>query len=81
MNLLALNDSKLATLHRQAAVEIARRAKAATNGYDAATIICGNECETGLAGRRCRKPLNPFRRSAELRQDDAAGRGPGTWPG
>jgi len=44
MNLLTLNDNKLATLHRQAAVEIARRAKAATNGHDAATIICGNEC-------------------------------------
>ncbi len=43
MNLLTLNDNKLATLHRQAAVEIARRAKAATNGYDAASIICGNE--------------------------------------
>jgi predicted ATPase with chaperone activity len=43
MNLLALNDNKLAALHRQAAAEIARRAKAATNGYDAASIICGNE--------------------------------------
>ncbi len=43
MNLLTLTDSKLAALHRQAANEIARRAKAATNGYDAATIIRGNE--------------------------------------
>ena len=43
MNLLTLNDNKLATLHRQAAAEIARRAKAATNGYDAASIIHGNE--------------------------------------
>ena len=44
MNLLTLTDSKLAALHRQAANEIARRAKAATNGHDAASIICGNEC-------------------------------------
>jgi predicted ATPase with chaperone activity len=44
MNLLTLPDNKLATLHRQAAAEIARRAKATTNGHDAATIICGNEC-------------------------------------
>ena len=44
MNLLTLNDNNLATLHRQAANEIARRAKAATNGHDAASIICGNEC-------------------------------------
>ena len=43
MNLLTLPDSKLATFHRQAAAEIARRAKAATNGYDAASIIHGNE--------------------------------------
>ena len=43
MNLLTLNDNKLSTLHRQAAAEIARRAKAATNGHDAASIICGNE--------------------------------------
>jgi len=43
MNLLTLNDSKLATLHRHAAAEIARRAKAATSGHDAATIIRGNE--------------------------------------
>jgi predicted ATPase with chaperone activity len=43
MTLLTLNDNKLATLHRQAAAEIARRAKAATSGHDAATIICGNE--------------------------------------
>ena len=44
MNLLTLTDSKLATLHRHAAAEIARRAKATTNGYDAASIIRGNEC-------------------------------------
>ncbi len=44
MNLLTLNDNKLAMFHRQASAEIARRAKAATSGYDAATIICGNEC-------------------------------------
>ena len=44
MNLLILTDSKLAALHRQAANEITRRAKAATIGHDAASIICGNEC-------------------------------------
>ena len=43
MNLLTLTDSKLAALHRQIANEIARRAKAATNGHDAATIVHGNE--------------------------------------
>ena len=43
MNLLTLNDNKLAFFHRQAAAEIARRAKAATNGHDAASIIHGNE--------------------------------------
>jgi len=43
MNLITLTDSKLAALHSQAANEIARRAKAAVNGHDAATIICGNE--------------------------------------
>ena len=43
MNILTLTDSKLAALHRQTANEIARRAKAATNGYDAATIVYGNE--------------------------------------
>ncbi len=43
MNLLTLNDNNLATLHRQAAAEIARRAKAVTNGHDSASIICGNE--------------------------------------
>jgi predicted ATPase with chaperone activity len=43
MNLLTLNDSKLAAFHRQTANEIARRAKAATNGYDPANIIRGNE--------------------------------------
>ena len=44
MNLLTLNDNKLATIHHQAAAEIARRAKAATSGHDPASIICGNEC-------------------------------------
>ena len=44
MNLLILTDSKLVALHCQAANEIARRAKAATIGHDAASIICGNEC-------------------------------------
>ena len=34
MNLIALPDNKLANLHRQAAAEIARRAKAATSGND-----------------------------------------------
>lgn len=43
MNLLTLTDSTLAALHRQATNEIARRAKAATNGHDAASIIHGNE--------------------------------------
>jgi predicted ATPase with chaperone activity len=43
MNLLTLTDTTLAALHRQAANEIARRAKAATNGYDAARIVYGNE--------------------------------------
>ncbi len=43
MNLLTLTDSKLAALHRQATNEIARRAKAVTNGYDAATLVHGNE--------------------------------------
>jgi predicted ATPase with chaperone activity len=43
MNLLTLTDSKLAALHRQVANEIARRTKAAANGYDAANIIHGNE--------------------------------------
>ena len=43
MNLLALTDSTLAALNRQTNNEIARRAKAATNGYDAASIIHGNE--------------------------------------
>ena len=44
MNLLTLTDSKLATLYRQTINEIVRRTTAATNGYDAASIICGNEC-------------------------------------
>ena len=43
MNLIAFSDSKLASLHRQAAAEIARRAKAAINGQDSASIIRGNE--------------------------------------
>ena len=43
MNLLTLTDNSLAALHRQAANEIARRAKAATKGYDAASIVYGNE--------------------------------------
>jgi predicted ATPase with chaperone activity len=43
MNILTLTDAKLAALHRQTANEIARRAKAAANGHDAANIICGNE--------------------------------------
>jgi predicted ATPase with chaperone activity len=43
MNLIALNDSKLARLHRQTENEIARRTAAATEGHDAASIVCGNE--------------------------------------
>jgi predicted ATPase with chaperone activity len=43
MNLFALTDSKLAALHRQLMNEIARRAKAAATGHDAASIIFGNE--------------------------------------
>ncbi len=43
MNLVTLTDSTLAALHRQVANEIARRAKAATNGYDAASIVYANE--------------------------------------
>ena len=43
MNLLTLTDNNLAALHRQAANEIARRAKAATKGHDAASIVYGNE--------------------------------------
>jgi predicted ATPase with chaperone activity len=43
MNLLTLTDSKLSALHRQAMNEIARRAKAVTNGYDSASIIYSNE--------------------------------------
>lgn len=54
MNLLTLTDSKLTALHRQAANEIARRAKAATNGYDAAAIIRGNEM-----AKRCFWSLPP----------------------
>ena len=43
MNLLTLTDHALAAFHHQATNEIARRAKAAINGHDAASIICGNE--------------------------------------
>ena len=43
MNLLTLTDDKLAALHRQASNEIARRAKAAVNGHDVASIIYSNE--------------------------------------
>jgi predicted ATPase with chaperone activity len=43
MNLLTLTDSNLAALHRQTTNEIARRAKAAANGRNAASIIYGNE--------------------------------------
>jgi predicted ATPase with chaperone activity len=43
MNLLTLNDSALAALHRHAINEMTRRAKAATNGHDAASMIHGNE--------------------------------------
>jgi predicted ATPase with chaperone activity len=43
MNLLTLTDTTLAALYRQAANEIARRAKAATNGHDAASIVHSNE--------------------------------------
>ncbi len=43
MNLLTLTDTRLAVLHRQTAQEIARRAKVAANGHDAASLIHGNE--------------------------------------
>jgi predicted ATPase with chaperone activity len=43
MNILTLTDSNLATLYRQTANEIARRATVAVNGHDAANIIHGNE--------------------------------------
>jgi len=43
MNLVTLTDTRLATLYGQAAAEITRRAKAATNGHDAASIVCDNE--------------------------------------
>jgi len=43
MNLIALTDTKLATLHCQLANEIARRTKATTNGHDAAAIVKGQE--------------------------------------
>ena len=43
MNILTLTDSKLATLNRQIANEIIRRAKTATIGYDSASIVYGNE--------------------------------------
>ena len=79
MNLLTLTDSKLAALHRQAANEIARRAKAATNGYDAATIIRGNE----MAKRRFWSlPPETIRFSSWGHRTVARqcfGAGPGTW--
>jgi predicted ATPase with chaperone activity len=43
MNILTLTDCTLTALHHQATNEIARRAKVATNGHDAARIIHGNE--------------------------------------
>ena len=43
MNILTLTDSALAALQHQATNEIARRAKAATNGHNAASMIHGNE--------------------------------------
>lgn len=43
MNLLTLTDTRLAALYQQTAHEIARRAKAATNGHDPASLISGNE--------------------------------------
>jgi predicted ATPase with chaperone activity len=43
MNLISLNNTKLADLHRQVANEIERRARIATSGHDAAAIIFGNE--------------------------------------
>lgn len=43
MNLFALTECRLASLNRQISNEIARRAKIATNGYDAAAIVYGNE--------------------------------------
>jgi predicted ATPase with chaperone activity len=43
MNLIALTDTNLAQLHRQAANEIARRTKSVINGHDAASIVRGNE--------------------------------------
>jgi predicted ATPase with chaperone activity len=43
MNVVALTDSRLAGLHRQLTNEIARRAKATTNGHDPAAIVHGNE--------------------------------------
>jgi predicted ATPase with chaperone activity len=43
MNLLIITDAKLTAMHRQVVNEIARRAKAATSGYDAARVVHGNE--------------------------------------
>ena len=43
MNLITLTDSKLTTLHRQTINEIARRARAAVNGHDPATLVHSNE--------------------------------------
>ena len=45
MNIIALTDHRLATLHRQVTNEIERRSRIATNGHDAAAIIHGNELQ------------------------------------
>jgi predicted ATPase with chaperone activity len=43
MNLIALTDARLASLHRQVLNEIERRSRIATDGHDALTIIYDNE--------------------------------------
>ncbi len=43
MNIIALTDTRLASLHRQVTNEIERRTKIAANGHDPAAIIYGNE--------------------------------------
>lgn len=43
MNLIGLTDTKLAALYRQVSNEVERRARIATNGYDSAAMIHGNE--------------------------------------